>query len=46
VSRFRLWASSVLRDDKIAEWRDYADIGTFVRDMQAIGQLPGPGIVN
>jgi len=34
----------VLDGKKIAEWRDYADIGTFVRDMQAIGQMPGPGI--
>jgi len=34
----------VLDGEKIAEWRDYADIGTFVRDMQAIGQMPGPGI--
>lgn len=34
----------VLRGEKIAEWRDYADIGTFVREMQAIGQIPGPGV--
>jgi limonene-1,2-epoxide hydrolase len=34
----------VLRGDKIAEWRDYADIGSFVRQMAAIGQLPGPGV--
>jgi limonene-1,2-epoxide hydrolase len=34
----------VLRGDKIAEWRDYSDIGTFVQNMTAIGQMPGPGI--
>ncbi|MET0659834.1 MAG: limonene-1,2-epoxide hydrolase family protein [Steroidobacteraceae bacterium] len=34
-----------LRGEKIARWRDYADIGSFVRQMQAIGQAPGPGIV-
>jgi limonene-1,2-epoxide hydrolase len=34
----------VLDGGKIAEWRDYADIGTFVRAMQAIGQMPGPGV--
>jgi limonene-1,2-epoxide hydrolase len=28
----------------IARWRDYCDLGTFVRDMQAIGRMPGPGI--
>jgi limonene-1,2-epoxide hydrolase len=33
-----------LRGEKIARWRDYADIGTFVRQMQEIGQAPGPGI--
>ena len=32
------------RGDKIARWRDYADIATFVRQMRAIGQAPGPGI--
>jgi limonene-1,2-epoxide hydrolase len=31
----------VLRGDKIHEWRDYADIGTFVKDMAAIGQASG-----
>jgi limonene-1,2-epoxide hydrolase len=31
----------VLRGAKIAEWRDYADIGSFVREMSAIGQMPG-----
>lgn len=31
----------VLRGDKIHEWRDYADIGTFVKDMAAIGQTSG-----
>jgi limonene-1,2-epoxide hydrolase len=31
----------VLAGDKIAQWRDYADIGKFARDMQAIGQIPG-----
>lgn len=31
----------VLDGEKIAQWRDYADIGQFVRDMQAIGQTPG-----
>ena len=34
----------VLRGEKIAEWRDYSDIASFVRDMKAIGQMPGPGI--
>jgi limonene-1,2-epoxide hydrolase len=34
----------VLEGEKIAEWRDYADIGTFVREMRAIGQMPGPGV--
>ncbi|MET0984675.1 MAG: limonene-1,2-epoxide hydrolase family protein [Steroidobacteraceae bacterium] len=34
-----------LRGEKISRWRDYADIGTFVRQMQAIGQAPGPGVV-
>ncbi len=34
----------VLDGEKIAEWRDYADVGTFVREMQAIGQMPGPGV--
>jgi len=29
----------------IAAWRDYADIGSFVRDMQGIGRAPGPGIL-
>jgi len=33
-----------LRGDRIARWRDYADIGSFVRSMQAIGQRPGPGV--
>jgi len=28
----------------IARWRDYSDLGTFVRDMQAIKRMPGPGI--
>jgi len=28
----------------ILRWRDYADIGSFVRDMAAIGMAPGPGI--
>jgi limonene-1,2-epoxide hydrolase len=31
-------------DGFITAWRDYADIGTFVRDMGAIGRAPGPGI--
>jgi limonene-1,2-epoxide hydrolase len=31
----------VLRGELIAEWRDYADIGTFVKQMAAIGQKPG-----
>jgi limonene-1,2-epoxide hydrolase len=35
----------VLRGDKICEWRDYTDIGTFVSQMSAIGQRPGPGIL-
>jgi len=29
------------RDGQIAAWRDYADIGDFVRQMGAIGQRPG-----
>ena len=29
------------RDGLIAAWRDYADIGDFVRQMGAIGQRPG-----
>jgi len=29
----------------IARWRDYADLGSFARDMQAIGRMPGPGIL-
>jgi limonene-1,2-epoxide hydrolase len=33
----------VLRGELIAEWRDYADIGTFVKQMAAIGQTPGVG---
>lgn len=33
------------RGEKIAAWRDYADIGDFVRQMGAIGQRPGPGLV-
>src|SRR5262245_50930588 len=33
-----------LRGEKIARWRDYAEIGSFVRQMQAVGQAPGPGI--
>ena len=31
----------VLRGELIAEWRDYADINTFVKQMAAIGQTPG-----
>ena len=31
----------VLCGELIAEWRDYADIGTFVKQMAAIGQKPG-----
>ena len=31
--------------DKIIRWRDYSDIATFVKQMHAIGQAPGPGIV-
>jgi limonene-1,2-epoxide hydrolase len=34
-----------VRGEKISRWRDYADIGTFVRQMQAIGHAPGPRIV-
>src|SRR6202453_3816305 len=29
------------RGDLIARWRDYADIGDFVRQMRAINQKPG-----
>ena len=29
------------RGDLIARWRDYADIGDFVRQMSAINQRPG-----
>jgi len=29
------------REALIADWRDYADIGEFVRQMAAIGQRPG-----
>jgi limonene-1,2-epoxide hydrolase len=29
------------RGDMIARWRDYADIGDFVRQMSAINQRPG-----
>jgi limonene-1,2-epoxide hydrolase len=29
------------REDMIARWRDYADIGDFVRQMSAIDQKPG-----
>jgi limonene-1,2-epoxide hydrolase len=36
----------VLRGDLIAEWRDYADIGSFVQNMRAIGQAPGPGVTS
>lgn len=35
-----------LRGEQIARWRDYADIGSFVRSMRAIGQMPGPGVVD
>jgi limonene-1,2-epoxide hydrolase len=35
-----------LRGDKICKWRDYSDIATFVRQMEAIGQRPGPGIAD
>jgi len=34
----------LVRGEKIAEWRDYADLATFVREMSAIGQVPGAGI--
>jgi limonene-1,2-epoxide hydrolase len=30
-----------VREEKIEQWRDYADLGTFVRAMAAIGQRPG-----
>lgn len=33
-----------LEDGRIARWRDYADLGSFVRDMVAIGRAPGPGV--
>ena len=33
-----------IEDGLIKKWRDYADIGSFVRDMTAIGRGPGPGI--
>jgi limonene-1,2-epoxide hydrolase len=35
-----------LRGERIARWRDYADIGTFVRNMQTVGQIPGPGVAD
>ena len=35
-----------LEGELIARWRDYADIPGFVRDMQAIGRAPGPGITS
>jgi len=34
-----------IADGLITAWREYADIGQFVRDMQAIGRAPGPGLV-
>lgn len=34
------------RGPLIAGWRDYADIGDFVRQMSAIGQRPGPGLAS
>ena len=34
----------VVKDGLIAEWRDYADINSFVTQMTAIGQAPGPGV--
>ncbi|HVG50555.1 MAG TPA: limonene-1,2-epoxide hydrolase family protein [Xanthobacteraceae bacterium] len=35
----------VFRGDKISEWRDYTDMRAFIEHMRAIGQRPGPGIV-
>jgi limonene-1,2-epoxide hydrolase len=29
------------RGELIAAWRDYADVGDFIRQMRAIGQRPG-----
>jgi limonene-1,2-epoxide hydrolase len=34
----------VLRDGKIAVWRDYWDHASFAAQMAAIGQSAGPGI--
>lgn len=34
----------ILRDGLIAEWRDYADMGAFLQQMQAIGRAPNPGL--
>lgn len=39
-----LMGSFEVAGDKIIAWRDYADIGKYVRDMKAIGHAPGPGI--
>jgi limonene-1,2-epoxide hydrolase len=30
----------VVRDGRIAEWRDYADLSSFLKQMAAIGQTP------
>jgi limonene-1,2-epoxide hydrolase len=36
----------VFRGDKICAWRDYTDMRAFIEHMSAIGQRPGPGIVD
>ncbi len=36
----------VFRGDKTHEWRDYTDMRAFISHMSAIGQRPGPGIVD
>lgn len=34
-----------LEDDLIRGWRDYTDLGDFVRQMIAIGRVPNPALV-
>lgn len=33
-----------IADGVIVRWRDYADLGSFVRSMAEIGMAPGPGV--